>query len=208
MEIRAHQFRHSDLVGGHVVLDFVNTVTARNAQPGDWLDSYRRVLEWAALTAHFDERVIARLGRMDRAEPAAGELALQRLRDLRETIYAALVAVIRGERPRRGTLAILETFWKEAAAASTLAPSGRRLRPELSPRLSGLDYPTHELALQAVELLQDVPIARTRVCPGCGWLFIDRSRGGQRRWCDMATCGNAAKSRRHYARVRASRRKK
>ena len=208
MEIRAHDFQPSDLVGGHVVLDFVNTVTARNAQPGDWLDSYRRALEWAALTEHFDRRVLAQLRRLDRANPAAGEHSLQRLRDLRETIYAAFVAIIGNAPSRRATSTRLETFWKEAAAAATLAFSGRRLRLELSPRLSRLDYLTHELALQAVELLQDVPITRTRLCPGCGWLFIDSSRGGQRRWCDMATCGNAAKSRRHYARIRAANRRK
>ena len=34
------------------------------------------------------------------------------------------------------------------------------------------------------------------------WLFLDTSKAGRRRWCDMADCGNAAKSRRHYARGR------
>jgi predicted RNA-binding Zn ribbon-like protein len=203
MEIRAHDFQPSDLVGGHVALDLANTVTARNAKPGDWLDSYRRALEWAALTGQFEQRTLARLRRMDSANAAAGERALERLRELRETVYAAFVAVIRNERPPTATL---EAFWKEAAAAATFTIDDGRLCVELDARSSGLDYLAHELALQAVDLLQDVPIARTRICPGCGWLFIDRSKGGQRRWCDMATCGNAEKSRRHYARLRAGRR--
>ena len=69
-----------------------------------------------------------------------------------------------------------------------------------------LDYIEHELALRAFELLQTFPVARTRICAGpkCGWLFIDRSKGGRRRWCDMATCGNAEKSRRHYERRRSA----
>ena len=33
--------------------------------------------------------------------------------------------------------------------------------------------------------------------PRCGWLFVDRSRNRSRRWCEMATCGNRAKARRH-----------
>jgi predicted RNA-binding Zn ribbon-like protein len=43
---------------------------------------------------------------------------------------------------------------------------------------------------------------RIRVCANdtCRWLFYDESRGGRRRWCDMATCGNQAKARRHRAR--------
>lgn len=63
MQIIAHTFRQGDLVAGHVVLDLVKTVTARDGEPVDWLDSYARVLEWAALTGHFDERVLAQLGR-------------------------------------------------------------------------------------------------------------------------------------------------
>jgi hypothetical protein len=27
----------------------------------------------------------------------------------------------------------------------------------------------------------------------CGGLFLDTSRGGRRRWCSMATCGNKVK---------------
>jgi predicted RNA-binding Zn ribbon-like protein len=54
--------------------------------------------------------------------------------------------------------------------------------------------------------LESLPQERTRVCAGprCGWLFIDRSKAGRRRWCDMATCGNAAKGRRNYQRRRAA----
>ncbi len=47
---------------------------------------------------------------------------------------------------------------------------------------------------------------RIRVCANdtCRWLFYDESRSGRRRWCDMATCGNRAKARRHRARVKDS----
>lgn len=44
--------------------------------------------------------------------------------------------------------------------------------------------------------------ARIRRCanPRCVLLFLDVSKSGQRRWCDMATCGNRAKVSAHYAR--------
>jgi predicted RNA-binding Zn ribbon-like protein len=46
------------------------------------------------------------------------------------------------------------------------------------------------------------PPKKLKLCdgPNCSWLFLDTSKAGRRRWCDMADCGNAAKSRRHYAR--------
>lgn len=45
---------------------------------------------------------------------------------------------------------------------------------------------------------------RIRICANdtCQWLFYDESRAGRRRWCDMATCGNAAKARRHRERMK------
>jgi predicted RNA-binding Zn ribbon-like protein len=34
-------------------------------------------------------------------------------------------------------------------------------------------------------------------------MFLDVSKSGRRRWCDMATCGNRAKASAHHARVKA-----
>ena len=46
---------------------------------------------------------------------------------------------------------------------------------------------------------------RIRICANetCQWIFFDESRTGQRRWCDMKTCGNRAKARRHRERQKA-----
>ena len=201
-----HRFSPGDLVGGHVVLDLVNTVTGRDGDAVDWLESYAGVLEWAGLTAQFDERVLAALERINTGDPDAGTLALGRLRKLREATHDVLAVTIRdGTAPER-TLRQLEARWKEATAHAFLTISDHQARLQLSVESSKLDYLHHELALRAVDLLRALSPARTRICANaeCGWLFIDRSKGGQRRWCDMATCGNAAKSRRHQERKRAA----
>nr|WP_264085191.1 CGNR zinc finger domain-containing protein [Kibdelosporangium phytohabitans] len=38
--------------------------------------------------------------------------------------------------------------------------------------------------------------------PGCGWLFIDRTRNRSRQWCSSKDCGNRERARRHYRRSR------
>ena len=42
---------------------------------------------------------------------------------------------------------------------------------------------------------------RLRACANrlCGWLFVDRSANGRRRWCDPKACGNRMKVRRYRA---------
>jgi predicted RNA-binding Zn ribbon-like protein len=49
----------------------------------------------------------------------------------------------------------------------------------------------------AVDLLTHGPLDRVGSCPRCGWLFVDTSKNGRRRWCSMAVCGNREKVRRH-----------
>jgi predicted RNA-binding Zn ribbon-like protein len=206
MQAQPHTFRAGDLVGGHVVLDLVNTVNARDGDPVDWLDGYPRVLEWAAFTGQFDESLLAELGRINDADPGAGTLALRRFRELREAIHDVLTASIQNETAAEKALRRVEARWKAAVALARLTISDDRTGLELSVESSRLDYLSHELALRAVDLLRTFPEGRTRICAGtkCGWLFIDSSKGGRRRWCDMATCGNAAKSKRHYERKRAA----
>jgi predicted RNA-binding Zn ribbon-like protein len=57
----------------------------------------------------------------------------------------------------------------------------------------------------AAESLIAGELARVRRCadPRCARVFLDTTKNGRRRWCDMATCGNRAKAARHRARQHA-----
>lgn len=202
-----YPLQRSDLVGGHVVLDLVNTVTGRDSRPTDWLENYDRVLAWAALTDAFDATSLQQLDRVSTSDPRAAARALNRLRRLREAVYEVVVAAMRAEPAPRHAAAQLERHWKRAADAARITFSGGQAALTLNVESSELDYPRHVLALAAFDLLQTLPHDRARECasPRCTWIFIDSSRGGQRRWCNMATCGNKEKSRRHYERKRAAR---
>jgi predicted RNA-binding Zn ribbon-like protein len=204
MQIQAHTFQPRDLVGGDVVLDLVNTVTARNAEPIDWFDGYPHVLDWARLSGTFDDGALLQLETLSAADPRGAGLAVNRLRDLRESLVEVLSAVLEQRDARPDSLHRLEEEWRDGVAHAHFGGQAGVVRPEVSVATSGLDYLRHDLALRAVDLLERLQLDRTRVCPGprCGWLFVDLSRGGGRRWCDMATCGNASKSRRHYERHR------
>jgi predicted RNA-binding Zn ribbon-like protein len=62
------------------------------------------------------------------------------------------------------------------------------------------------VARSAVDLMTSADLARVRECDGhdCGWLFLDTSKAGRRRWCSMAICGNRAKSERYRQRSAAA----
>jgi predicted RNA-binding Zn ribbon-like protein len=58
------------------------------------------------------------------------------------------------------------------------------------------------VAADAIEIISGPLLARVQECasPACSVLFIDGSRGQQRRWCDMTVCGNRSKAARHRLR--------
>ena len=199
MKVITRTFSPRDLIGGHPALDLVNTVTARNTPaPIDWLDGYPRLLEWAYLANLADETQIHTLRKQAIRHAADAALALEQIKQLREALHAIYVAMVSDERAPAAALEQLETAWKDAQSGLRLSHVEDRIETLLDARYSGLDWIRHSIALSAVELLRTLPHGRARVCGGehCGWLFVDTSKGGQRLWCDMATCGNAAKARR------------
>jgi predicted RNA-binding Zn ribbon-like protein len=72
-----------------------------------------------------------------------------------------------------------------------------------------LDQARSAVAGSLAHYLADHDAGRLRICAdeSCGWLFIDESPAGRRRWCDMRTCGNRAKVARHRERMRAAARR-
>jgi predicted RNA-binding Zn ribbon-like protein len=65
-----------------------------------------------------------------------------------------------------------------------------------------LERPLWPVARSAAELLTSAKLGRVKVCggEGCGWLFLDESRNGSRRWCESRDCGNRERVRKHLAR--------
>ena len=207
MQLEFHAFKPADLVGGDPALDLVNTVTARDTQPRDWLDDYGALLRWARQSGHYARADLVRLEELANAEPAKAAAALSRCKALREALCAILYALAQEQAPAAEDLATLDKARLTASAAARLVAHKGRLLAEWSVDRSGADLIAHVLTAHAIDLLKDAQLDRLRICDGhdCGWVFIDTSKNGRRRWCDMATCGNVAKARRHQQRNSAGR---
>lgn len=202
--IEAHDFATEDFVAGDPALDFVNTVTARDSRPRDWLDGYPRLLEWAGHAALVPDKVLRTLARRAKSDPAAAKKALARAKQLREALYEILEALVWNRVPPVEATALMRKHWLEGAEAHHFHFHEGRLARHVHGDTADLDLIAGIIAWRMVEHVLPTPSERLRLCSGpeCSWLFVDRSKAGRRRWCDMAVCGNAAKSRRHYAKER------
>jgi predicted RNA-binding Zn ribbon-like protein len=209
MQTVAHDFHPRDFIAGHIALDFANTVTARDTTPRDWIDGYGRLLEWAGKTGLIDARVATRLASAAEDAPREAAAAVGRARKAREAVHDVCVALLDGKDAPAAAVNEIEIAWKRAASRARLSAHDHRLHFEPDAAASGLDLPLDLVVFAAADLLGELDTGRTRVCKGhdCGWLFVDTSKSGRRVWCDMATCGNTAKSKR-FARAMKRRRRR
>jgi predicted RNA-binding Zn ribbon-like protein len=129
---------------------------------------------------------------------------------VREALHLAVLAAIGVEPPDPGALERLRERWVAALGRARLAPDpGRSVAARLVVGTEPATLIADRAAVGAAELLRGADLARLRRCPpeagGCGWVFLDRSRNGSRRWCRMADCGTTVKARRLTERRRAAR---
>ena len=203
--IEPHHFTASDFIAGEAALDFVNTMTGRDEQPRDWLDSYARLLEWAGRAKLLPPKTLRALAARAERDPGAATRALVKAKRLRETLFEIASAIASRRTPSPEALELLREHWLAGAESHDIGGEAGRIAAVLDTRADGLDLVASMVAWRFVGQVLPHPPKRLKLCdgPNCSWLFLDTSKAGRRRWCDMAHCGNAAKSRRHYAKSRA-----
>src|SRR3982074_2619368 len=167
-------------------LEFVNTRFWRGkAEPTETLRAPEDLAGWTAANGG------ARVGKPPRRPAVGGAHAL------RETLHRLFDAEAQHKTPAARDLAALN----EALAA---APNRTTLRRERGAYGWEVDVKSGTaltllapVLWSAGDLLAGPRLDRVRRCanPECGWLFLDDSRAGKRRWCSMAGWGNRAKAR-------------
>src|SRR4029453_13434295 len=111
VRVESHEFSTGDLIGGDAALDFINTVTGRDQLPRDWLDSYARLLDWAALVHLLPKKILRALAKKAEKEPTAAAMALARAKKLRETLFALVTGIVSGIAPPKTPLPLLRQHW-------------------------------------------------------------------------------------------------
>jgi predicted RNA-binding Zn ribbon-like protein len=174
-----------ELIGGHLALDLVNTVA--------WRLDHTRTIDRFADLSNVERWLLATGVGTDRA------VVTRRLRDdlvaTREIAYDVLARLAVGDRPTGAAIDALHDLVAGVVRSATV---------ELNPFGWRADDPVNAVRLAVWRLFEDEALGRLRQCGdhGCGWLFLDRSKNGSRRWCSSADCGNRARARRHYERAR------
>jgi len=194
------QWTERQFVAGALCLDFANTVIYPT-------DPVRRVDRLVGL-ADLDRWIASALrygplkddiARAIVAAPELGdEAGLSGARACRDATDRLFRAAAVGSGGDQAYLRQVIGAYQEAVAVASFrfGEEGLDLAPRPgSTRIDGLLV---AISQSAMSLLLSPEVGRIKACPSCDWLFVDRSNSRRRRWCDMRSCGNRAKAKRHY----------
>jgi predicted RNA-binding Zn ribbon-like protein len=173
-------------------LEFANTRYWRGqATPTETLNSVEDLAGWAASNVSKDARPLTKR-------------EFERAVDVRETIYRVFDATARGKAPAVADLEALNGALAAAPARKAVRRERHGFTWDVDMRGSTALAQLAPVLWSAGDLLTGAKLSKVKRCanPVCGWLFLDDSRAGKRRWCSMQSCGNRAKARRHYHKSR------
>jgi predicted RNA-binding Zn ribbon-like protein len=191
-----------DFSGGALCLDFCNSVGDRPRYRQEHLKSYEDLLNWTCQAALLDAERIARLAAEARRHPRPAAKAFAEAIELRESLYRIFSTLASGKPPARRDLATVNRQLSVAMQHLEVAAEDGSFRWSWCGPAAALDQMLWPVVYSAAELLITEDRVEFRECASdrCSWLFLDQSRTRRRKWCDMSTCGNRAKARRHYER--------
>ena len=190
------------LYAGHPALELVNTLDMRyTADPVELLPAYKDLLRFTVQLRLLSPEQARKLGQATGEKQARRVLAL--VIELREALAAVCYAWVNGKTPSPAPVATLEKHFHAAALQRKLGTGQPHLQWKWPGKEQEAELPLWKLAQAAADLFLSSDAALVKDCgdPTCRWLFLDLSKNHTRRWCDMKTCGNRMKARRHQARL-------
>jgi predicted RNA-binding Zn ribbon-like protein len=194
------------LVGGMSVLDYLNTCDGR--RPGtalqevvDKLSNLEEIVHWFRHAGLIEPAEHERLVELVRGSSWQSLTAFKQLIGCREALYRLFLPIALNDRVDQVGLDELNAVLLETAGQRLLVPTPAgviwrwRACETLDDMTAGFKG---RLAVQAAGLLTSPDLSRLKACatPDCDWLFVDTSKNGRRRWCQMNVCGAKEKARR------------
>ena len=183
-------------------IDFANTRYSRGSEPVETVHDFSEIVGWCGTNAMLGREAAEHALQWSEKHGRDAAAIFDHAIALRETIYRICFAMADGKAPEARDVAAINAALDRAPERRVLAHREKTFgwsidRDALSP--AGLLAP---VLWSAGDLIVSPEVGRLRHCLNdqCGWLFMDDSKNGSRRWCSMQSCGNRAKAHRHYLR--------
>lgn len=176
-------------LGKVLATSFTGTLSERYGETLERIPVPSRLADWLAVN--------------ELTVDSCNQSQLDRARELRESIHEAATAVASHKPLPSSAVHVINDCSIQGLPSTILTSEGGR---EWRLSSSSVEDALSVIAADAITLLAGEREGKISLCasPTCRAAFLDTSRGGTRKWCDMNTCGNREKKARFLANKRNS----
>ena len=187
---------------GILCLEFADTSPAEDK--GEELHSIEDLLQWAKKTGVLSSADSVRLAKHYLGNRRQAATDLSTVIAVRDLLYSIFTRIANGHPLRDRDVSELNSALSHTPARLRVRAHSGSFGTHWDSATEGLSQILFPVLADAAELLTSDRLGRIHQCASaeCTKLFVDVSRNGSRRWCDMNVCGNRMKARLHYSRTR------
>jgi predicted RNA-binding Zn ribbon-like protein len=189
------------LDGGCLVFDFTNTVNTRRPAPEhEYLKSFEDFLQWSAKVGALPKKKLQQLREHATRKQKLTSSAFRDVIDVRENLYQLFSSIAERKSPEASVVNAFNERLSLAFNKLNMRFSATGAEVYFNDDKLYLEEPVDVIMKAAYDILTEEDFLRIRECPRCGWLFLDTSKNGRRRWCNMNVCGSREKALEYYYR--------
>ncbi len=194
------------LDGGCPVFDFTNTISNRNDPDYfDYLTKYDDFVEWINKIKLLPKGKMDAIAAFSKSHTRKSADTLRQIIEVREVVFKLFSSLAQQQKADRETVDAFNGFFSEALSNMRVEVGRKEVATSFFvSEKTILKEPLYILVKNAFDILSTQSFDRIKECPTCRWLFLDTTKNGKRRWCNMQVCGSNDKARRYYQRKKES----
>lgn len=188
-------------------LTYANTLSWRGSETStEELHSIADLLGWLERTAGWSAGAVRDLRQWSREYERKAAAVFTEAIAVREAIFRAFSDLATGRPMGQQDFTVIGDMLAAAPARTRLVRTSGGYAWQIAEPRPSVPHLLAPVLWSAADLILNAPQRRIRRCANdkCLWLFLDKSKSGTRRWCDMSACGNRAKAQRHYLKSKGS----
>lgn len=189
------------LNGGCLAFNFINTVNTRKPAPEfEYLKTFEDFLKWSAKAGALPGKRLQAIRKYTTAKPKVASAQLGDVIEVRENLYQLFSAIAAGKSPDETVVNAFNERLSIAFQKIVMRVNASTTVVQFNSDEVSVEEPLNIIIKSAFDILTGKDFHRIKECPRCAWIFLDTSKNGARRWCDMKICGSREKALEYYHR--------
>jgi len=165
----------------------------------DYFQTYEDFIDWCLKVNILSQERLLALRELSVQEPEDAKASLNRVKEIRYILHGLISAVAKGSEEE--LFHFLPSFnlllRVEAVSRQRLIYKERKFVTDQINIDGDLTAPVWLAVESLATLLVENDLHRIKECPKCGWVFLDETKNGKRKWCNPKYCGTSDKMKRY-----------